>query len=231
MSANFFSINDAGAGAGRFNEIASLFKRLLARIRTLDLVTVVSCTNSGTVSAVGLVSVRVLTNQRAGSGQGQAHGTIYQVPYLRLQGGNTAVILDPQAGDVGMCGFCSRDISAVKAALIRIQGGASNVNQQQDVGSNRMFDWADGLYFGGFLNATPTRYVQFDGAGNVNVRTPSGVVNLNGTTIDASGNVVVKSGSTVTDGAGIVLETHQHNPGTYVAGSTAVTGKSDVPTT
>jgi hypothetical protein len=156
----------------------------------------------------------------SGNRQATSHGPIYSIPYLRYQGGDTAIILDPVVGDIGLMACASRDISVVKAT-----------QAQANPGSLRVFDWADGLYVGGYLNATPTRYIQFDGAGNINMRTPSGLLNFNGTTIDADGNIVVKPGSTITDGQGIVVETHQHNPGTYVAGSTPVTGKSDVPTT
>lgn len=37
-----------------------------------------------------------------------------------------------------------------------------------------------------------------------------GSVNINGTTIDKDGNVKVKPGATITDGQGVVVETHKH---------------------
>ena len=53
-----------------------------------------------------------------------------------------------------MCGFCSRDISSVK------QNKAPSAPQ-----SRRRFDYSDGLYFGGFLNGTPSQYIMFSKGG------------------------------------------------------------------
>jgi hypothetical protein len=61
------------------------------------------------------------------------HGVIYSIPYFRLQGGVNAIIIDPEPGDIGMCGFCSRDISVVK-----------NTKKIANPGSYRKYAWADG---------------------------------------------------------------------------------------
>lgn len=183
---------DSGSGSSKYNELAFMFKRLIARIRTMDLVEVISCTNTGTVAAVGMVNVKVLTNQMTGDRDAVPHGTIYNVPYQRIQGGANAVILDPQAGDIGMCGFCARDISQVKIA-----------KAAADPGSYRMFDWADGLYLGGFLNGTPTSYVQFTNDGKINMVSPSQI----SMTVGAH-SVVVSTSAVTIDGK--VFLTHQH---------------------
>lgn len=202
-----------------FNTWMFTFRMAMLNIQTVTLVEVISCTNDGGLSPVGMVTVQPLVNQRTGNGQSVPHGKIYNIPYFRIQGGDTAIILDPVKGNIGLMACASRDISTVKATAA-----------QANPGSLRIFDWADGLYIGGFLNGVPTRYIQFDENGNCNIVTPSGVVNLNGTTIDQNGNIVLKPGATITDGQGIVVETHQHDPGTYEADGSPVTGKSDVPT-
>ena len=97
---------DGGALAFAVNSIVS-------RIQTVTLVKVVAV-HSGGVAPVGLLDVQPLVAQLDGAGSPVAHGTIHNVPYFRLQGGSNAVIIDPEPGDIGMCGFCSRDISAVK---------------------------------------------------------------------------------------------------------------------
>lgn len=214
------SNQDPNAAASDYNLWQTYFNAAISQVQTISLVRVNACTNSGGIVPAGTVDVTVLVNIMSADRTAIPHGTIYGLPYGRLQGGDTAIILDPKVGDIGIAMFCSRDSSVVKAT-----------KAQANPGSYRMFDWADGVYIGGFLNGVPTRYIQFDNAGNLNVVTPAGLVNINGTTIDSGGNIVVKSGSTITDGTGVVVETHQHNPGTYVAGSTPVTGKSDVPTT
>jgi hypothetical protein len=194
---NYYGQQDGGSNANEPNSLAFVFQRLIARIRTIDIVTVISCTNAGTVTPVGMVSVQVLTNQMTGSRTPIAHATIYNVPYFRIQGGANAVIMDPQKGDMGMCGFCSRDISAVKTALQQLASGSApaNTKPQQNPGSYRMFDWADGLYLGGFLNAVPSQYVQFAaGAGGINIVSPNQItLTAPNVTIAASGKLTVTS--------------------------------------
>ena len=80
---------------------------IVSRIQTVTLVKVVAV-HSGGVAPVGLLDVQPLVAQLDGAGSPVAHGTIHNVPYFRLQGGSNAVIIDPEPGDIGMCGFCSR---------------------------------------------------------------------------------------------------------------------------
>jgi len=136
----------AQGGAG---EIGAIVSGIVSRIQTVTLVRVVK-TKSGGLAPVGLVDVQPLVAQISGDGTVTPHGIIYNVPYFRLQGGGNAVIIDPEPGDIGMCGFCSRDISSVK------QNKAPSAPQ-----SRRRFDYSDGLYFGGFLNGTPEQYIMF----------------------------------------------------------------------
>lgn len=162
MTDQVFGQQSAGTQQHEYNTLVFVFRQLLQRIRYMDLVKVVSVTNNGGVSPVGFVSIQIMANQMTGRRQSIPHGTIYNIPYQRLQGGKSAIILDPQPGDIGAAGFCSRDISAVKSTK-----ALANPGSFRGPG-----DPADGLYFGGFLNGLPTQYVQFlqDGSGN-----PSGV--------------------------------------------------------
>lgn len=187
--------------ASEYNMLAFVVSQLLNKLQTVTLVEVVAVSNDGGVSPVGTVDVRPLVNQMSGDRIATPHGVIFGVPYFRLQGGADAVILDPKVGDIGMCAFASRDISAVKAAK-----AAANP------GSFRKYDWADGLYFGGLLNGTPTQYLRFH-AGGVDVVSP-GVVTIQAPTVAVEGDLTV-SGTVVADGnvtgAGISLQTHLHS--------------------
>ncbi len=145
---------DPGAGAGEFGALSFLVNQILARVSTVTLVKIVAVTNSGGVSPVGFVDVQPLVNQVDGAGNATPHGVVHNLPYFRLQGGTNAIILDPQVGDIGMCGFASRDISSVKAS-----------KAQTNPGSGRVFDMADGLYFGGVLNGIPVQYMAFSASG------------------------------------------------------------------
>jgi hypothetical protein len=79
---------------------------------------------------------------------------MYGLPYLRIQGGVNAVIIDPQPGDIGIAVFASRDITNVKST-----------KAQANPGSFRMHDFSDGMYLGGLLNGVPSQYVQFSSDG------------------------------------------------------------------
>lgn len=180
-----FGQQDPTTHGSEFNSSSFLINQMLAKLQTTTLVQIVSVTNAGGVTPVGFVDVHPLVNQMSGDRKATPHGVIHNIPYFRLQGGGNAVILDPQVGDIGMCGFCSRDISSVKAA-----------KAQGNPGSFRTFDWADGLYFGGMLNGAPTQYVQFSTAG-ITLHSPTAV------TIDApittvTGDFMVLGKGTIT---------------------------------
>lgn len=143
-----------GDGGSEFNAIAFMIQQFIGRISTATLVKIVSVTNTGGVSPVGYVDVQPLVNQLDGSNNAVPHGIVHNVPYFRLQGGANAVIIDPEAGDIGLAVFADRDISSV----------AANKNQANP-GSFRRFSMADALYVGGFLNGAPSQYVEFSAAG------------------------------------------------------------------
>lgn len=138
------------SGAGVYNTIVYTIQQQLAKMQTATLVRVDACTNDGGLAPVGLVNVTPLIEQATGDGTLIPHVTIFDVPYMRLQGGANAVIIDPQPGDIGIAVFASRDISVVQAT-----------RAQAIPGSYRQFDWADALYIGGVLNDTPQQYLRF----------------------------------------------------------------------
>lgn len=80
------------------------------------------------------------------------HGILYNVPYIRLQGGARAFVCDPAVGDIGLIIVCGRDISTVKTT-----------RDAAAPGSFRQHDMADALYLGGLLNAAPTEYIGWVG--------------------------------------------------------------------
>lgn len=180
---------------GHYNNILFAITQAISRLQTVTLVQVQSCSNSGGLSPVGTVNVIPLVNQIDGSGNATPHGTLFNLPYLRMQGGQNAVILDPQVGDIGIALFASRDISKV-----------ISTKAQANPGSFRQFDFSDGLYLGGVLNAIPNQYVQFSSSG-ISLVSPNAVtisaptINLdagdttmslgsNGLTVTSSGVIV-----------------------------------------
>lgn len=109
------------------------------------------------------VVVTPLVPQIDGEGNTLAPQPIYDVPYLRIQGGVAALIIDPAPGDIGFCVFAQRDISTVK--LTKDAG---------QPGSLRTFDQADAIYLGGILNGAPTVLVELTQDGKAKLSAPGG---------------------------------------------------------
>lgn len=194
---------------GEYNNVSFVVQQLLSRMQTATLVKIVSCTNDGDVSPFGFVDVLPLVNQVDGSNppKGTPHLTVYGLPYLRMQGGANAIILDPKPGDIGIAIFASRDISVVKST-----------QKQANPGSARQFNYADGMYLGGCLNGIPTQYIRFSDAG-IEIVSPTVItltapqITLNGALGMGGGNATLSGALAVTgdvSAAGISLQEHTH---------------------
>lgn len=134
-------------------------------MQTTTLVQVVACTNNGDVSPVGLVDVVPMVHQVDGQGSPVPHTIIFNIPYLRIQGGTNAIIMDPEKDDIGICLFADKDISKVKST-----------KAPSLPGSYRRFSYSDGLYIGGVLNRNPLQYIQFSKDG-ITIKSPN-VINI-----------------------------------------------------
>jgi phage baseplate assembly protein gpV len=170
----------------------------MARAATATLVMVKAVHNAGELAPVGLIDVQPMVAQIDGAGKTTPHGIIHNIPYMRVQGGANAVIIDPVVGDIGLAVFASRDISSVKAT-----------KQPSGPGSRRRHSMADGLYIGGFLNAVPTQFIRFSGDG---VEIKSTTVTITGD-VHITGDVQVDKTLTATTnviGGGKSLKTHTH---------------------
>jgi hypothetical protein len=174
--------------AGEFNAIQYMIRQILGKANIATLVQVQAVTNNGGVSAFGFVDVLPMINLVDGLGntvpQGQTN--LYQLPYVRIQGGANAIILDPQVGDIGIAIIADRDISIIKAT--QAVGNA---------GSGRRNNLADGIYIGGILNAAPTQYIQFNSSGiTINAQGTVNITSTGKTTITATEIDIVGNGGT-----------------------------------
>jgi hypothetical protein len=203
----------AQSGGSDYADHALMMRNLLNRISTAMPVMVQAVSSPGGLNPVGFVDVLPLVNQLDGNGQLTPHVTVYHLPYFRLQGGANAVIIDPQANDIGLVVFASHDISSVKAT-----------KKQSNPGSRRRYNMADGIYIGGILNGTPTQYVLFDSTGITLVSPTAIMLQAPNVTLDSSGNLATKGEITAKTGASSVkLSTHKHGTGTAAAGTVAPT--------
>jgi len=191
----YHGVQSPAAGMDEFNAINAVVQAALSRVATATLVRVVAV-DVGAMT----VDLNPLVAQLDGRGNATPHGTIHGCPYLRLQGGRNAVIIDPAVGDIGIALFASHDISAVMAAA-----GPANP------GSRRRFSMADAMYMGGMLNPTPERLVRITDAG-VEVISPSGVT-VTAPTVTIDGNLTVTgtiTGDVDVIGGGKSLSSHTH---------------------
>jgi len=177
---------DAGTDKSEFNAISFLIEQAMLKMQTITLVKVIAVHGAG-IAPTGTVDVQPMVNQMDAGPNGtrtaNPHGTIYGVPFFRLQGGPSAIIVDPIVGDIGLCGFASRDISSVKST-----------KAVANPGSQRVYDWADGLYLGGFINGAPSQYMQMLAAG-------AGITLHTAGTITADAPATVATGTLTVDGA------------------------------
>jgi hypothetical protein len=175
---------------GVYNNLLFVIQQALAKVQTATLVQVQACSNDGGVSPVGTVDVLILVNQINSQGVPTPHVTMYSLPYLRMQGGANAVIMDPQPGDIGIAVFASRDITNVKST-----------KAQANPGSYRTHDFSDGMYLGGVLNGIPEQYIQFSAAG-INLVSGSASIEI---TSSGAVNVVAPGGFSVLSGTGVSI--------------------------
>lgn len=102
----------------------------------------------------GTVDVQPLILDQDTKGRVIPQTPAYGLPFLRIQGGNSAIKCDPVVGDIGIAVFAERDTSNV---IRTFQEGAAP--------TDRTYSSADGWYLGGFLNKAATQYLAFDDAG------------------------------------------------------------------
>ena len=212
------------AALGEFDRIAFMVQQALAKMQTATLVRIESCTNSGGLSPVGFVDVTPLVNQIDAQGNPTPHVTIYNLPYLRLQGGANGIIIDPQKGDIGVCVFASRDISKVKST-----------KKQANPGSHRQYSFSDGMYLGGMLNGTPTQYIQFSAAGirihsptQVKLDAPDVLIEAQTVEINASASATVTTPTFTVKGATVLNGTVSQTGGGSARFSGSMTVDGDV---
>lgn len=137
-----------------YNASEFQIQQALRKINTAEPVRVTGV-NPGKVGKAGTVTVQPIVNLVTGTGEGMAQSALFSLPYLRIQGGENAVIVDPKPGDVGLAVYAMRDTEQMK------QGDGAECNP----GSARCYSKGDGFYLGGFLNKTPKRYIWIEDDG------------------------------------------------------------------
>lgn len=194
------------------SRIQFLIKAALSGLRVSIPVKVLAVTNDGGISPIGTVNVQPMVSAIDGNGTAIPHGTIYNVPYMRIQGGSNGIILDPEVGDIGIATVCDRDISTVK-----------NSSSVSPPGSSRKFDMSDMVYLMTIIGAAPTQYIQFNSAG-LTILSPTKVtIKAPNVEVDASTACTINAPSIVLNGA-VSQGQGSYGGNATLGGSLTVTG-------
>lgn len=237
MADNLFTPTSAQTSDAE--SLAYIFKKLLSGAFFIELVEVMAIRGSAPNLVVDVLPLVTRTDP---SGATIQNSEIFNVPVFRLQRGDSAVIMNPVIGDIGMIAICDRDNSVARA------------NRKQSVpGSKRTHSKSDALYLGGFLNAQPTQFIEF-ADGSINITTPNPVnINCSKANITAPNGVdmttpllhiiggAIKADKDITDNAtsqSSTLKTlrdnydlHRHPvSGVQSGGSTVTSNTTDKPT-
>lgn len=184
-----------------------IIRSALSGVRTAIPVQIVAVTNNGGLAGIGYVDVQPLVSSVDGAGQSWDHGIIYNVPYMRIQGGANGIIIDPVVGDIGIGTVSDRDISVVK-----------NTSAIAAPGSTRKHDLSDMVYLMSIITSAPTQYIQFNSSG-ITINSPTAIT-ISAPTINSSGTwnhtgSIAATGDVT--GNGTSLHTHKHG-GVVVGG-------------
>lgn len=220
--------------ATEYATIQFIVESILSRVATSTLVRVESCTNDGGLSPWGFVNVQPVVSQLSGNSVAVQHGKLFRLPYMRLQGGANAVIIDPAPGDIGLAVFCSRDVSSMKD-----QGNIDQVKSGSIRGvpppSGRQYSMSDGIYLGGMLNGAPTQLIRFSADGievvsttKITLQAPDvEIIASNTVSVQATASITVTSPDNTLSGANNLTGANTLSGGvtTISGGSTSIDGK------
>jgi hypothetical protein len=200
-----FHVNATDLNGG-INAQDFVLRQFLGRHAFITLGTVINANGES-------VDIRPMVMSVAGDGSPIAHEVIYNVPVWRLQGGQSAVIMPPSVGDIGLVAICDRDISAVKST-----------RQPAMPGSKRTHNLSDAIYLGGVLNGAPVQFIEFANQ-QINITSPQRItlnapeITLNGATevsqtFTAKGKSDLSAGATIGD-----IDFGEHTHGGVQSGS------------
>lgn len=130
-----------------YNQFDFFVQNLLKNTVNTALPVKVVAVEAGGSGIAGYVDVVPLIQSYDGFGNAIPSQTIFHVPYMRVQGGKAALIIDPVIGDIGLAVFAQQDITGL-------------TDTPKKPLTKRSYSMADALYIGGFLNQSPSIYLE-----------------------------------------------------------------------
>ncbi|HDU4605131.1 TPA: hypothetical protein RFT49_003078 [Klebsiella aerogenes] len=143
-------------------------------------IVIVKEVGNGSLTVLPLVSG---TNASGGEIKNQS---VYDIPFIQYQAGNSSVKMTPRIGDIGLVIACDKDITNVRKSK---KGGPAPTQRQHS--------YSDAIYITAIasLNGEPTEFAEFTGNG-ITIKSP-GEVDINGLKILANGKLQLVDGSIV----------------------------------
>ena len=200
-----------------YDKVISQFNSLITNVNTAIPCKVVAIEKQEQrgVNIVGFVDIQLMIEQTNGQKKGNETAIICNVPYVRIQGGTNAVIIDPEINDLGVAIFASRDITNFKEA-----------RRQTPPATWRKFSISDAIYIGGIRNQKPVQYIHFRNDGieiyspkRVHITTPTVLIDSDNTTINTSAKTTINANG----GCEINAET-TNNGNVKINGNTKISG-------
>ncbi len=200
-----------------YDKVISQFNSLITNVNTAIPCKVVAIEKQEQrgVNIVGFVDIQLMIEQTNGQKKGNETAIICNVPYVRIQGGTNAVIIDPEINDLGVAIFASRDITNFKEA-----------RRQTPPATWRKFSISDAIYIGGIRNQKPVQYIHFRNDGieiyspkRVHITTPTVLIDSDNTTINTSAKTTINANG----GCEINAET-TNNGNVLINGNTKISG-------
>ena len=174
-----------------YDKVISQFNSLITNVNTAMPCKVVAIEKQEQrgVNIVGFVDIQLMIEQTNGQKKGNETAIVCNVPYVRIQGGTNAVIIDPEINDLGVAIFASRDITNFKEA-----------RRQTPPATWRKFSISDAIYIGGIRNQKPVQYIHFRNDGieiyspkRVHITTPTVLIDSDNTTINTSAKTTINA--------------------------------------
>lgn len=175
------------------NTLNFVVKNLISAVRTMTICRVLAVEFPEGQNIYGTVDLQPLIKRVDIDGNASSMPPIYNVPFLRLQGiGNSAIILNPKVGDIGIAIVSDRDITSVVAT-----------KQESNPGSNRQNSLSDSVYIGGILNGKPEQFIEFTDT-EINIISPNNInltaknININADNITITGKTAINGDTSIT---------------------------------
>ena len=158
-------LDTAYSDTGAYNALDFAMEQKLRNGLTTSFVgRVDACSGKGSEAGSGTVSATQLTAQADASGKSLPMPSMSKLPYVRVQGGIAALIIDPVPGDIALFSSCKQDISRIK------QGTDAPV----PAGSYRQFSQSDSVMVGAIHTQKPEVWIEIKQDKTIVIHAPEG---------------------------------------------------------